>query len=419
MIPPTRLSEANNQEPISVNFREIVSEIQDTSYLTHGLFYYPAKFIPQVPNYCVRHFSPEGGWIVDPFAGSGTVGLEAVLARRNAILLDINPLLKHIVDLKINFRMAEVNEGDLFARFHDMLVSKDVFEPQWSNIDYWYPPEVLEVLKRYWGWVHRNPNDPYAQIIQSSLLRASRRFSWAEHKAPKLFRSRTKLREMRQILQTDWRKLLDEYLWERSLDAMYRVQDLAQRTQDHPFHAVALAGVDSASVDLSDMPEVDLVLTSPPYLQAQEYIRTFKLDLFWLGYSEEHVKAVTKLEIPYRKAPEEFRSPTYLKVYRQVERDDLRRIMNSYFYYTTTALRNVASKLKRGGYLCVFVGNPRVDGIIVETWRIMAEHFMEYGFVLHGVYEDTIKARQLFRGRRNKNPDGMPSEFLVVMRRDD
>ncbi|MFN3689493.1 MAG: adenine specific DNA methylase Mod, partial [Fimbriimonadales bacterium] len=251
------------------------------------------------------------------------------------------------------------------------------------------------------------------------LLRASRRFSWAEHKAPKLFRSRTKLREMEQLLQTDWRKYLNQFIWERSLDALRRVRALAQLTRGHSCRAIALAGVDSALVDLSDVPQADLVVTSPPYLQAQEYIRTFKLDLFWLGYSEELVRHIAQLEIPYRKAPEQFHSPTYVKVQAQVARADLREMMNSYFYYTTAALRNAATKLKRGGYLVVFVGNPRVDGIEVETWRIIAEDFETLGFSTQGIYEDAIKNRQLFRGRRNKNPEGMPSEFLLVMRREE
>ncbi|GIV08682.1 MAG: hypothetical protein KatS3mg019_0773 [Fimbriimonadales bacterium] len=417
-LPPASSGDLAGQEAVSVNFREIVSEIQDTSYLTHSLFYYPAKFIPHVPYYCVRHFCPENGWVIDPFAGSGTVGLEAVLANRNAVLLDINPLLKHIVELKINFRRTDIDESALFERIQEMLKSKDEFEPVWTNIDYWYSAELLKVLKRYWGWIYRNVDDIYAPIIQCGLLRASRRFSLADHKAPKLFRSRAKLREMEQLLRAGWQTMLNQFVWDRSLDTLRRVRALATLMHGRPYRTVAMAGVDASSVDLSDISEVDLVLTSPPYMQAQEYIRTFKLDLFWLGYSEEYVKAVSRLEIPYRKAPEQFHSPTFMRVYNLIERKDLRDIMNSYFYYTTAALRNVAMKLKQGGYLCVFVGNPRVDGIEVETWRIIAEYFEVLRFSIHGVYEDSIKNRQLFRGRRNKNPEGMSSEFLLIMRRE-
>lgn len=404
-------------EPVAVNFREIVPEVVDRGYLTHGLFYYPAKFIPQVPYYCVRRFCPEGGWVIDPFAGSGTVGLEAVLADRNALLLDINPLLQNIVDLKINFRCVDIDEGVLSERIREMFEWSEPFEPAWSNLSYWYPSEILDVLKRYWGWVHAQVDDDYVRVIQCGLLRASRRFSLADHKAPKLFRSRVKQNEMERILLSDWRGLLNRFVMVRSLEVLERVRALARYMDGKSSFAFALSGVDSASVDLSCMPEVDLVLTSPPYMQAQEYIRTFKLDLFWLGYSEDYIREISRLEIPYRKAPELFYSPTFMRVYELIDRKDLRELMNSYFYYTTAALWNAVKKLRRGGYLCVFVGNSCVDGIEVETWRILAEYFESFGFRLFGVYEDRIKKRQLFRGRRNKNPDGISSEFLLIMRR--
>ena len=84
-----------------ISFRELVPEISDTGYLTHAIFYYPAKFIPQVVRYAINTFTKQEDWVIDPFAGSGTVGLEAYLCKRNAVLLDLNPLLNHIIPLKI------------------------------------------------------------------------------------------------------------------------------------------------------------------------------------------------------------------------------------------------------------------------------------------------------------------------------
>lgn len=110
----------------SVNFRELVLEIRDTGYLTHGLFYYPARFIPQVPRFCLRNYTKEGDWVVDPFAGSGTVGLEAVLMNRNAILIDINPLLNHIVPAKILFQHAYLELHILQEMLDDMMQSSEM-----------------------------------------------------------------------------------------------------------------------------------------------------------------------------------------------------------------------------------------------------------------------------------------------------
>ena len=42
---------------IPVCFRDLIPEINNTGYLTHSVYYYPAKFIPQVVKYCIKNFS--------------------------------------------------------------------------------------------------------------------------------------------------------------------------------------------------------------------------------------------------------------------------------------------------------------------------------------------------------------------------
>jgi hypothetical protein len=53
----------------------------------------------------------------------------------------------------------------------------------------------------------------------------------------------------------------------------------------------------------------------------------------------------------------------------------------------------------------------------VEIWRVFMEYFSDRGFECETVLEDCIKARQLFSARKNKNPDGMKSEFMLVLRK--
>jgi hypothetical protein len=53
----------------------------------------------------------------------------------------------------------------------------------------------------------------------------------------------------------------------------------------------------------------------------------------------------------------------------------------------------------------------------LEIWRILKEYFVEKGYDFKDVYEDKIKTRQLFKARNNKNPDGMKSEYLLVLKK--
>lgn len=50
-----------------------------------------AVFPPELPERCIKAGSPEGGTVLDPFGGSGTVGMVANHLSRRAILIDLNP----------------------------------------------------------------------------------------------------------------------------------------------------------------------------------------------------------------------------------------------------------------------------------------------------------------------------------------
>ena len=50
-----------------------------------------AVFPPELPERCIKAGCPENGVVLDPFAGSGTVGVVANRLSRRAILIDLNP----------------------------------------------------------------------------------------------------------------------------------------------------------------------------------------------------------------------------------------------------------------------------------------------------------------------------------------
>ncbi len=52
---------------------------KQTRYITHGYYTYPAKFIPQLAARLIRELSSEGDTMVDPFMGSGTTAVEALV----------------------------------------------------------------------------------------------------------------------------------------------------------------------------------------------------------------------------------------------------------------------------------------------------------------------------------------------------
>ncbi len=401
-----------------VSFRELVPEINNTGYLTHAIFAYPAKFIPQVVRYAINTYTKERDWIIDPFAGSGTVGVEAYLCKRNAVLLDLNPLLNHIMPLKIYRGKEILNEGHLYKLLDGMRESTHRFMPAWSNVAYWYAPEILDVLSQYWGFINNTNGEIYSTIIKSALLKVSKRFSHTEDRTPKLARSKRKLKAIEELLKENWREQLEGMTRSLSLKTLKDLNGFMMHTQHHFEHLGEVefhGGVDSSYAPVPR--KCDALITSPPYLQAQEYIRSTKMDLFWLGHTEEEIRELSRLEIPYRKADRIIQTETLEKIRDMLTRDDLRKRFDSYFCHTVNALENSMNQLKLNATACIFVGNPRIDGITVELWRIFAEYFTALGFRFEKVYEDQIQTRKLFGKRKNKNPDGMKSEFLLILRK--
>jgi len=58
---------------------------------TRAIYSYPAKFQAHLPAELIRLFTVPGDLIVDPFSGGGTTGLEAFLAGRRFVGVDLNP----------------------------------------------------------------------------------------------------------------------------------------------------------------------------------------------------------------------------------------------------------------------------------------------------------------------------------------
>ena len=410
------IERATSDKIALVSFRELVPEITDTGYLTHAIVSYPAKFIPQVVRYAINTYTKEDEWVIDPFAGSGTVGVEASLCKRNAILFDLNLLLNHIMPLKVYQGEEHLGKEHLCKTLDDMQINKTHrFTPAWSNIEYWYAPEILPLLSQYWGYIHSIEQDVYTGIIKSALLKVSKKFSYTEHRTPKLARSKRKLAAIDELLKDNWQKQLNQIVQVHSLKTLTDINNFLMHTPHHQNQVEFQGGVDSSYIDVPR--ECDALITSPPYLQAQEYIRSTKLDLFWLGHTEEEVRELSRLEIPYRKADRIIHTETLDKVREKLTRKDLINRLDSYFCHTINALENAMNRLKQNAAACIFVGNPRIDGIKVELWRILSEYFTERGYSHEKVYEDRIKTRQLFGVRKNKNPDGMKSEFLLILRK--
>src|SRR5262249_37614123 len=68
--------------------------------LTHGFHAYPAKLHPVWARRAIAAYTAAGALVVDPFVGSGTTLVEAMVAGRVGIGIDTSPLAVQLATLK-------------------------------------------------------------------------------------------------------------------------------------------------------------------------------------------------------------------------------------------------------------------------------------------------------------------------------
>jgi hypothetical protein len=380
----TTLSQGRTEE---ISFRNTVG-FPSTTWATFGLYQYPAKFIPHVVAWILKNYARPGTKVFDPFAGCGTVGVVSRIYGCNYELWDLNPMLE-ILHKVATMKPVNIEIKDVLEKIGS---SKDEFIPDWKRMDYWFPRAVLPFLYRIWGYYHSLDDISIKTVLTVPLLRTTRQFSYDDMQRQKLSKSGKSLKRVEVLLSGDWRKKFMQML-EREIERVLNAVDEYYTLHPADTEAIIRAGVDVLEEDLNE--ERDILITSPPYLQSQEYIRQAKLDLYWLGYSEEKVRQLQRLEIPYRTVePFPVKSRTFLEYQSRINEPHIRRIFNQYFWGVLRAMTTLQDKIS--SYLFLFVGHSSTRGHSVPIDRIFVEHLSGYGWEHECTLVDRIVSRRLF-----------------------
>ena len=399
-------------------FRQLSKRIPNTTFATFGLYRYPAKFIPQVVSYIFDCYGQPGKSVIDPFAGSGTTGLVARLYEMPYELWDLNPFLEILHEVAI-MEPVPVRIDELVERMRN---SQEIFLPKWSNLSYWFPEPAIEMLSRLFGFYHALPPSPVKRLICVPLLKVMRRFSHNDHQRQKLSRSPVAMRRVQALMSGDWQTRLFTELDEEIRIVQKKLMEYQSLYDGNcPVLSYSVkAGIDGIEHSTNIDGEWDMLVTSPPYLQAQEYIRCSKLDLFWLGFSEEVIRHLSRCELPYREVSRiPIHSATYHRFHDTIQENRLRKLFERYFHGVLQVLTNLSFHIRERMFL--FVGPATIRSVPVPIDRIFCEHFEALGWEHETTLIDSIAARVMFRSERNPatglSDKRMATEHLVILRR--
>ncbi len=401
-----------------------------TGAFTHGLHPYPARMVPGVAGELIRHYSTPGDLVYDPFCGSGTTLVEAVLGRRHASGLDLNPfavMLSRVKTVAIDPEVLQEEWRGLRRR-----ITRS-FAPQRSkhagnvcgrflDLEYWYKPYVLRDL----GFIRSCIDDSYpgrnsriGNFLRIVLARTARQVS---NQRPKEFKR--------------WRRTEDalaEYQPHPILKFVENVERAIPMMAD--FYAEREPDVScfvaEGDARVKSLPrKASLIVTSPPYGDSGTTVAYGQFSSFafeWLRLYNLRPRALDRQPLgPLGDNTDCLSlSKDLSRTYSRIAAKDWNRAqyMLQFFDGMTKALANMRTSLCPSGFCCIVVGNRKVRGIDVQTDSILTELASETGFDLEEAFGRTVRNKVLPYATRPMNVLGgqhvqqtLRTESILVLR---
>ena len=403
-------------------------------HLTHQIHTYPAKLLVNIPRFFLRHKalkSRDPIYVADPFCGSGTVLLEAAILGCNVVGADSNPLARLITRVKLNppcFEEVSLELVRLKSQFHDEIASR----PNVENLDKWFFPHIIEGLSKLKHAIDKCHSSEVKNFMLVCMSVCVRRLSKCDPRLSvpvciNLARKKEYGRHYDQ-LEKRYKDVLAADVLENFLEIANRNASRCNYTRLMlSKQSRRLLFRDARTLDSDFGPKsVDLIISSPPYLGAQKYIRASSLSIGWLGLSGFDEMAVLKSKSIgreyFRRAEtasiDESGVPDAQALIVHCAKEDLLRakIASQYLVDMRLAIASMYSLLKPGGSAILVCAPNKLRGHDFNTPAYLSQIAVQEGFKLKFALIDHIHSRSLMT-RRHKTASVIQSEWIYSLER--
>lgn len=327
----------------------------------HGFHTYPARMHPTTAARLVRALTATNATVLDPFCGSGTVLVEAMIAGRRAVGVDISSLAVLLSGVK-TARLEASDREAIVARARSIAAFARARREGRAGATRRYPREDVELF------------DPHV-LLELDSIRAGIADSAGENlavaNALKIVLSAILVKVSRRTSDTS------ETSRPRRIAAGYparlfvrKAEDLARRLAD--LDSLLPAEGPAARVDIDDASRlrtvhaatIDGVVTSPPYVATYDYLAHQAMRMRWL---ELDANALAAGEIGAR---------------RRYARLDAGAAREAWTRELGAALRAMSRVCKRGGRVALMLGDSAVGDEALRADKIVSSIAQDAGFAL-------------------------------------
>ena len=447
---------------IRTSFRSLCSEwvwAKRSDVYTHLIHRYPAKILPYIPIYFLstEEYASSGEVILDPFAGTATVMVESLFhpySKRNSIGVEINPLARLIAKVKTTpLNLPElVNQRDaLIERIQAF--QGDTSIPEFTNQDMWFSKRIQTDLAKILFCIEEIENPDHKDFFCVCLSSIIRDVSLADPKIPppvilkasNFTGDPQRKSQIERLIRKKKRARPVSYFKEAINHNLERVKTLNQEEDIASRRVTAEIVWDDArhlrhgkleskgyldKTTAYQIPDgsVGMVITSPPYINAQKYVRTTKFELLWLGLVDEQgLAALDRSLVGTERIPaSEYRDlhlvgiPSADKVIKRIYRKDPERaaIVSRYFEDMRQVLNEVHRVLRDQGRCILVIGNNHICDIEVKSHKILSDMAsQECGLDVEMVLVDRIRSRGMIT-KRHETGGLVADDWVLVLKKE-
>jgi DNA modification methylase len=353
-----------------------------------------------LPRLFIERLTHPGQVVLDPMMGSGTTVLEAALLGRRAIGVDVDPLAVQLCRVKTTplcagkaGRSLQSAVARAAMRLMDPADLERAIGERFDGetrafIDYWFLPTTQQELMALVLAIEEEFDPPVRDLLRVVLSSVIVTKSGGVSRARDLAHTRP-----HRVLSKIPRGAVEQFE-ARGRRALAAIGELPSDGL-----LVSLHHGDARSLPLADG-SADLVITSPPYANAIDYMRAHKFSLVWLGEPVAKLSRLRAMYVGSENCPETLEDelpPGALAATAAVRARDRRkaRILSKYLHDMKSVLAEILRVLRPGGAAGIVVGPSTMRGVRVMTHEHLAEIGQQLGFHLVG-----IAKRKLDRDRR-------------------
>lgn len=354
---------------------------------------FPARMAPELARRslgCV----PEGGRVLDPMCGSGTVARAAVEAGLHCDGIDIDPLAILMARVWTTPLNAERICGDAedIVRVAKQLLDDHIEQPSDEEtkhfVSYWFAPTQQTQLARLTTALRTHSDE-----TRDALAVALSRIIVSKEMMASLARDTSHSRPHKVASENDF----DVYA-----GFLRSVKQLSERHRPELIQAKANVQLgDARALEHLEDRSYDLVLTSPPYLNAIDYLRGHRLALVWLGHALGELRKTRSASVGAERAIAETEVPLDVSAFVAVPSDSA--IADRHFGWIRryardmdATLRQVIRVIRRSGRVVLVIGNSFLRGASVNNAGLIEALAMQIGYRVYDKRVRDIPARRRY-----------------------